>query len=220
MTAANGETAFHAIKHNLFDLCFLDVHLPDISGLDIMKKLRIVSPGTRIVIMTGSEVTDGMMKSIEENAHLLIAKPLELEQVKTFVDKILTTGRPLYQDEYGALRDDASFIKWLASDNRKHERRFIARNISYFAIPPEGEKSIDVLSACVIDISESGMCIRTNNPIQPGHVLRLFDTPAECTGIVRWSKNAGTAESYWAGIQFLSPEHLSHDLMFPGSLLS
>ncbi len=220
MSAANGVTAIQAIKCNRFDLCFLDIHLPDVSGLDIMKKLRIVSPGTRIVIMTGSEVTDGMMKSIEENAHLLITKPLELDQLKIVVDKILTTGRPFYRDDYGAIKDHASFIKWLANDNRKHERRFIARNISYFAVPPEGENSIDVLSAWAIDISESGMCIRTNNPIKPGHVLRLFDTPAECTGIVRWSKNAGTAESYWAGIQFLSPEHLSHDLLSPGSLYS
>ncbi len=36
-TAADGATALKAISENHFDLCFLDIHLPDISGLEIMK---------------------------------------------------------------------------------------------------------------------------------------------------------------------------------------
>ncbi len=204
-TAADGKSALKSISENHFDICFLDIHLPDINGLEIMKKLRFLSPGTKIVIMTGSEVSEAMMKSIQENAHMLIAKPFDLDRIKAFVDRILTTGKPLYRDECAALKDDMSFIKWLADDNRKHERKPHSKGITCYSISPhDGQRISDSLSAHVIDISEAGMCIRTDYLLKPGHILRLSDSPGECTGVVRWSMSVGSMESYRAGIQFVA----------------
>ncbi len=204
-TAANGETALKAINENHFDICFLDIHLPDISGLEIMKKLRYLAPGTKVIIMTGSEVSDATMRSIQENAHMLITKPFDLDRIKAFVDRILTTGKPLYRDECTALKDHMSFIKWLADNNRKHERKPVSKSISCYSLSPQGgENTSDMLSAHVIDISEAGMCIRTDYLLKPGHFLRLSDSPTECTGVVRWSMSVGSMESYRAGIQFVT----------------
>ncbi len=205
ITAADGRTALKAINENHFDICFLDIHLPDVNGLEIMKKLRYLSPGSKVVIMTGSEVSEGMMKSIQENAHMLIAKPFDLDRIKAFVDRMLTSGKPLYRDECTVLKDHMSFIKWLADDNRKHERKPFSKGITCHSISPhDGQKISDTLAAHVIDISEAGMCIRTDYLLKPGHILRLYDTPSECTGVVRWSMSVGSMESYRAGIQFVS----------------
>lgn len=206
--ASDGEAALKAINESSFDLCFLDIHLPDINGLDIMRKLRITSPRTKIVIMTGSEITETMMESIQANAHLLISKPFDLDRIKAFVDRILTTGKPLYRDECAALKDHASFIKWLADENRKHERKPISRTITCLAVPSHGEEATGMLSAHVIDISDAGMCIRTDYLLKPGHLLKLFDSPAECTGLVRWSGSVGSTQSYCAGIQFIAADNV------------
>ncbi len=208
ITAPDGEAALKAINESHFDLCFLDIHLPDINGLDIMRKLRSISPRTKIVIMTGSEVTETMMESIQENAHLLISKPFDLDRIKAFVDRILITGKPLYRDECTALKDHTSFVKWLADDNRKHERKPVSRAITCCAVPAHDEKATDTLTAHVIDISEAGMCIRTDYLLKPGHLIRLFDSPAECTGVVRWSMSVGSMESYRAGIQFVAADNV------------
>ena len=53
MSAATGEEALQAIGRNRFDLCFLDIHLPDMNGLDIMRYLHARCRETRIVMMTG-----------------------------------------------------------------------------------------------------------------------------------------------------------------------
>jgi CheY-like chemotaxis protein len=206
ITANTGEAALKAIDGNSFDACFLDVNLPDMNGLDIMKKVRSVSPGTKIVIMTGSEVTDGMMSSIRENAHLLIDKPFDLHQVREFVDRALDTGRPLSQDEMSSIKDHASFVKWLADENRKNERRPTARSITCFAVPSRGDRTAVMLSGKILDISDDGMCIHIDCHLQPGSLLRICDAAVHCTGVVRWSANAGTADSFHAGIQFVSPE--------------
>lgn len=89
ITASNGESALKAISNNRFDLCLLDVHLPDMDGLEIMKHVRKVSPETRIVIITGCDVTDIMMRSIRENAHGLMSKPFELVKIRLLVNRLL-----------------------------------------------------------------------------------------------------------------------------------
>jgi len=203
LTASDGEAALKAINENSFDLCFLDVHLPDINGLDIMKTLNRRSPGTQIAIMTASEVTEEMMKSIQENARLLISKPFDLDCLKALVDRTLTTGKPLCRDSRNPPQAPDSFVQWIADGVRKHERKPVSSRITCFPAPLPGDMTSDFLSARVVDISEAGMCIRTDCPLQPGRILTIFDAPAECTAIIRWCTRTGSAEAYRAGIQFL-----------------
>jgi DNA-binding NtrC family response regulator len=94
-TASTGRDALKEISNHHYDICFLDVHLPDMNGLDIMKIMKKVSQATNIIIMTGSEITYAMMISIRENARLFMAKPFEMGQVKAIVDKLLAQGEPL-----------------------------------------------------------------------------------------------------------------------------
>ncbi|HXY53538.1 MAG TPA: response regulator [Nitrospirota bacterium] len=107
MTASNGQTALHAINKNCFDLCILDIHLPDMNGLEIMKLIRTVSPTTRVVIITGSAVSDSMMQSVRENASCLLCKPFELDKIRLIVNRLLTTNK--YQDECVGFVDLAFF---------------------------------------------------------------------------------------------------------------
>jgi DNA-binding NtrC family response regulator len=84
-----GKDALAELDHTGYDLCILDIHRPDMNGLDIMKTVKTVSPATKIIIMTASEVDAEMMKSIEEHANLLLPKPFDLDRFKSFVERIL-----------------------------------------------------------------------------------------------------------------------------------
>ncbi len=98
-TASNGRDALQEISNHRYDICFLDIHLPDMNGLDIMKIVKEVSPATNVIIMTGGEITHTMMKSIRENARLFMAKPFEMGQVTAIVDQLLAQGEPLNREE-------------------------------------------------------------------------------------------------------------------------
>lgn len=204
--AANGAEALRAISENRFDVCILDIHLPDMSGLDIMKKVRTIQPETKIFIMTGSEVAESMMTSIRENAQLLITKPFDLDEVKSFVDRVISTGSPLCLDGSWEVKKRSPFVTWVAGDNRKNERKSVQKSITYFSVPQAGGKAATVLTADVLDISEAGMRIRTDDRLVPGDFIKIFDRPARCTGVVRWSANADVSDTYHAGIQFLPAE--------------
>ncbi|HUL01101.1 MAG TPA: response regulator [Nitrospirota bacterium] len=209
-SAATGKDALKAISDNTFNLCFLDMHLPDINGLEIMKMLRDVSPQTRIIMMTGSEITDAIMKEVRENAHCLISKPFELELVKTLVDQVVSTGKRRPREDSLATDSEVSSLQWISDDNRKHQRKPIANSITCYAVAPHGDMTALVVTANILDISETGMGIVTDCKLQPGHIIRLSDAPIHGRGVVRWSVYADTMAAYRAGIQFVSPENVPH----------
>jgi CheY-like chemotaxis protein len=115
---ADGKTAIEAVQQSQIDLCFLDIQLPDMNGLEIMKKFRSISPWTRIVIITGSVLTNAMMQSIHDNAHCLISKPFDLEQVKSIANRMLTKDGPLYPGKGAEISSEDSSVQWLADDYR------------------------------------------------------------------------------------------------------
>jgi CheY-like chemotaxis protein len=214
ITAADGETTLKAINENRFDLCILDIHLPDMNGLEIMKMLGQTSPCTRIIIMTGSEISETMMHAIRNNAVLLISKPFDLDRLKFFIDQILTTGRLGYGDDSSAPKNDVySFVTWCADGSRKHNRISIARKIKYFAPLLQDKETTDVLTADILDISEGGMCIRTEYRLDPGYTLKLYDAQVQCEGVVRWSARSGATEAHRVGVQFINSINNLHHFL-------
>ncbi len=88
-TVDNGKDAIEEVSHCFYNICFIDINLPDLNGLDVMRNINEISPETNIVIMTASLITDHMKKTIEENASLFIDKPFDLSQIKAFMKQIL-----------------------------------------------------------------------------------------------------------------------------------
>lgn len=203
-TVPNGAEALVEIHGRFYDLCFLDIHLPDMNGFDIMKEIRIVSPGTAVIIMTASEEEEAFMKDHVGNREHFLSKPFDLFQVKAFVDHIISGGSPLHHDERHAYRDYTSFMNWFANDQRRHERKAVAKNITCLEASSVAEEGAHVFSANVIDISDGGIGIMTELEIIPGRVIRFFDQMEACMGIVRWSRKGSGEDRYRAGIQFVT----------------
>lgn len=120
-----GKDAISEINHIFYNLCFLDVNLPDMNGLDIMKTIKRSSPDTKIIIMTGGVVDEPeMLRSIRANANLLIPKPFDLRRIKLFVERTIGQGTPIRQSEeqsYCEIEHEP-FENWMSEDNRQYER--------------------------------------------------------------------------------------------------
>jgi hypothetical protein len=56
-----------------------------------------------------------------------------------------------------------------------------------------------------IDISEGGIGIKTDYPLEPGHVLRLLNNALshKKVGVVKWSANNGSKVIYRVGVKFV-----------------
>jgi two-component system response regulator PilR (NtrC family) len=83
-TADNGEQASARVNACFYDICFLDVFLPDVSGLDVMQQIKKTSPRTKIVIMT-AYADETTREIIGREAYRFMEKPLDLSQIREIV---------------------------------------------------------------------------------------------------------------------------------------
>lgn len=78
----SGKEALHALTKQKFDLCFLDLHLPDIMGDEVYAFAKERYPDLPIVIITGypdSELLDAILK---HGPVTVLKKPLKVEQLQ------------------------------------------------------------------------------------------------------------------------------------------
>jgi len=91
-TVGNGKDAIKEISRCFYDICFLDINLPDLNGMEVMKKIKEMSPRTSIAIMTACVIDDGMKRTIKEDASLFIDKPINLPKIRAFLKQVLIEG--------------------------------------------------------------------------------------------------------------------------------
>jgi DNA-binding NtrC family response regulator len=86
-TASCGKDALVEIRRDFYNLCFLDIRLPDACGLELMKTVHEASPATKIIIMTADEIDEDLMGDIQKNSWCFLPKPFELEDVRLLVNR-------------------------------------------------------------------------------------------------------------------------------------
>jgi len=86
-TVSTAEEAIDAIKEQHYDLCFLDVMLPGMTGLDAMRIITELSPNTKVAIMTATLLNEAMKQQVDDNAYTFIEKPFGLSDIESVVER-------------------------------------------------------------------------------------------------------------------------------------
>lgn len=88
-TCERGQEALDKLAAESFDIVLLDVGLPDISGLDILKSCAAVRPGTRFVMITADNTPDTVIEAARNQAFGYLRKPFLPEEMCTMVEQCL-----------------------------------------------------------------------------------------------------------------------------------
>ncbi|OLC66775.1 MAG: response regulator [Candidatus Rokuibacteriota bacterium] len=89
--AADGQTALAVAEALAIDLVLLDVHLPDLSGLEVCRALR-ANPrfaSARIVMLTAAAQQDDVMRGLAAGADDYLTKPFSPVRLLSLVDRLL-----------------------------------------------------------------------------------------------------------------------------------
>ena len=89
--AANGTEALTLLGSERPELIITDLRMPDISGLELIKKARKLDPGIIIIMITAYGTVDNAVKAIKEGAFDYISKPINLEELELSVQRALKT---------------------------------------------------------------------------------------------------------------------------------
>lgn len=77
VVAAAGEEGWQQIQSNQFDLVLLDIMMPDINGMELLKRIVPFDPDLVCIIITGYATVELAVQAIKEGAYDFIAKPFD-----------------------------------------------------------------------------------------------------------------------------------------------
>ncbi len=89
--ASNGVEALNLISKFQFDLVLMDVRMPEMDGLEALKKIKESDPRVFVVIMTAHSNLQDAITAIKCGAYDYIEKPVQPEKLVTIVKKALET---------------------------------------------------------------------------------------------------------------------------------
>ena len=92
-TAANGVQGIQQIQEQAFDLVITDLIMPGMDGFKVMDYLRVHSPETVVVAITGYVSADSAIKALRRGAYDYLAKPLDVDVVYSVVARALEKVR-------------------------------------------------------------------------------------------------------------------------------
>jgi CheY-like chemotaxis protein len=85
---ASAEEALEAVAKRFFDLCFLDLNLPGMDGLEAIGEIRRLSPKTQIALMTASCLEGEEGVCVQRAADYFLAKPFDLHQAHRIAEEV------------------------------------------------------------------------------------------------------------------------------------
>jgi YesN/AraC family two-component response regulator len=116
--ASSGQDALKLLRRpNQIDLVILDVMMPGLSGTEVMKEIRKLSPDISIIILTGYSSKEVAIEALKGHADDYLEKPMDIEKTREIIERFLTDRK----GESGILPSDLS-------DKIQKVKKFVLRN--------------------------------------------------------------------------------------------
>jgi len=119
ITAATGEDALRRLSKGNFEVILLDLKLPGISGIDVLKEVKSNRPETAIIVVTSAGDAQTAVEAMKIGAVDYITKPFELERINGSIKAALktrTVGRDkaaLQEESAEEVSEEVDWIRYL-----------------------------------------------------------------------------------------------------------
>ncbi len=97
--AVDGGQALEIMKNEGADLVITDLRMPEISGLDLLRKLRVTYPHTTVILVTAWGTVGSAVEAMKAGAHDYITRPVDVQDLRSIVRQYLLTHRPQWRKE-------------------------------------------------------------------------------------------------------------------------
>ena len=97
---SNGTEGLQLLTGERFDIVISDLFLPDMNGIEILTRVKLDSPRTEVILITGHASAETAVKAMKEGAFDYITKPLNIEELRIIIDKAVEKGQLLSENVY------------------------------------------------------------------------------------------------------------------------
>lgn len=91
--ALDGEDGLHMAQTNPYDLLMLDLMLPKIDGLTLLKRLREGGTGTPVLVLTARDDKESIVALLNAGADDYVAKPFDLGELLARAKALIRRGK-------------------------------------------------------------------------------------------------------------------------------
>jgi len=122
-TCPSGNDAIRMVKEKPYDIIFLDEHMPGLSGIETLRRIKAIKPSIPVVMITKSEEEEIMDAAIGSQIADYLIKPVKPQQILLALKRILDIGdivtrqtTTVFREEFGSIADMISaastFEQW------------------------------------------------------------------------------------------------------------
>jgi len=97
-TVQDGRQALQKVEENPYDVMILDIMMPNVDGLEVLRRVKETHPNVDVVMVTGLAQIDTAVKAMKLGAFDYIAKPFEPDELKLVVQRALERRRLLQEN--------------------------------------------------------------------------------------------------------------------------
>ena len=109
---SDGEQAIEAIQNDHYNVVFSDLMMPEISGLDILKQVKKLSPESEVVIVSGYGTIESAIEAMKLGSYDFLQKPINFDRFKILIDRII---------EKQALKEENQLIRSRLKERYKYD---------------------------------------------------------------------------------------------------
>ncbi len=197
VTAADcGQAALAAAEKQDFAAALLDIKMPDLTGIDVLKVLKANRPGMTVIMMTGYAETEYAIEALNAGASAYLLKPANIEQIKILLKQAIEHQRLTEENQAMsiALREWAGKLEEKVQDRTKQliDAHKSTMHI-YQELKKNFESTLEVLS----------IAIDQRDPLTASHSFRVTQYALEI------GKKMGLGETDLEKLRYAG---LMHDL--------
>jgi len=91
--APDGKTALSLAKQNTYDVVLLDIMMPGLDGITVMKKLKTDPSAPAIIVLTGKATIETAVEAMKYGAYDYLTKPYKLDELVIIINRAYEFGR-------------------------------------------------------------------------------------------------------------------------------
>jgi DNA-binding response OmpR family regulator len=147
-TAANGKEGLVLVAENPFDLIYLDIRMPDMNGLDVLKSIHEKLPELPVILFTAQPDLNSALDALRHGAKDYLLKPLKpqvlIDHTQTvLIDQQKERRKRELQQKIDALQNE---LAGLEGEDSKKEERSQEINIPDDRFLKRGDLALDLLA--------------------------------------------------------------------------
>ncbi len=88
-TFLNAEPALERLKKEKFDVVVTDYKMKGIDGMEVLRTVRSLYPGTQVIMITAFANLDAAIEALRRDVHDFFPKPVRIKQLKASIERAL-----------------------------------------------------------------------------------------------------------------------------------